>query len=92
MNRDELVRVMCMFPWPGSHADINHHPVSTTVKRPKKLGEIVFSIGIPVTPSSGWHCGTDLCWPVYEINGKAVVPDNRGRLPYVCRHQFIAGD
>jgi hypothetical protein len=36
--------------------------------------------------------GTDLVWPVYELNGKPLEPLDGNRYPHVCRHQIVAGD
>lgn len=87
------LRVLAMIPWPGRHADyLESHPESKRHPKPTRPGEVLFTIGTPIEPSSKWTCGTDVVWPVYELNGKAVIPDELGRLPYVCRHQIVAGD
>lgn len=87
------LRVPAMVPWPGRHADsLDSHPESKRHPKATRLGDVLFTIGTPQEPSSGWTCGTDVVWLVYEINGQAVIPDELGRLPCVCRHQIVAGD
>lgn len=90
----QVIRVPAMVPWPDSHkSPPNPHPHSPckTLAKPQKIGDLIFGLGRPVAPDSFWICGTDLVWPVHEVNGMVIERFN-GRFPYVCRHQFLAGD
>jgi hypothetical protein len=48
-------------------------------------------LGAPVKPDGGWFCDTDLVWPVLGIEG-VTAEYKLLEQPYVCRHNFIAGD
>ena len=63
----------------------------TRLKEPTEPGEVSFELGPPVAPQQGWICGTDLVWPILRVNGIKVLSEN-GEHPYLCRHQFEAGD
>ena len=53
----------------------------------------VITIGVPAPPKVKWNCGTDVVFPVLDIQLQAPEIE-RGLYPYgsVCRHQIQAGD
>ena len=86
-----MTKVLAMVPWPMGHCSGKSHPVCKKLRPISKASATIFVIGAPVEPTKNWTCGTDVVWPVYEMNGKSVEP-YEGRLPHVCRHQIVAGD
>ena len=87
------ITVFAKIPWPGRHMDTDRppHPRFGQIKEPTKPGEVSFELGPPVAPQQEWICGTDLVWPILRVNGIKVLSEN-GEHPYLCRHQFEAGD
>lgn len=86
-------RVEAIDPW-IDHGHAPRYPASKIPAEARPRGAKRFlGIGTPVEPAKSWTCGTDLVWPVYEINGQLLEPDDTwGIWPYVCRHQIVAGD
>ena len=87
------ITVFAKVPWPGQHMDTTRppHSLSQQIKKPTKPREVSFEIGPPISPQKEWTCGTDFVWPILRVNGIEVLPEN-GLRPYLCRHQFEAGD
>ena len=84
-------RVEAVNPW-IDHGTAPRYPAEKVPREAMIAGaKRLLGLGKPVAPRASWNCGTDVVWPVYEINGKLIEPEN-GRLPYVCRHQIVAGD
>jgi hypothetical protein len=92
MKKTNLIKVPARVPQPGKHADLTPHPTGKLFHTPTIPGQVIFTLGPPHEPHAGWFCGTDVVWPVLEINGVKIQRDEFGRLPYVCRHQIEAGD
>jgi hypothetical protein len=95
MKTKIVARVALMVPWPKEHS--NHYRCYPTERLgingpPKTVGDMIVGIGKPREPDLLWNCGTDLVWPVYELNGKPLEPLDGNRYPHVCRHQIVAGD
>jgi hypothetical protein len=93
-----MIRVKATVPWPDHGESSPNTTYSADRLREKGItGEpsdtypVVFTLGSPAAPSRIWTCGTDIVWPVLEINGRAIEAVN-GTRPYVCRHEIEAGD
>jgi hypothetical protein len=86
--------VQAAVPWPVGHNDTNESYSDANVERGKPTTEFrrTLTLGAPKEPNAGWICGTDLVWPVLELDGQKIEGDWPRKGPYVCRHQFEAGD
>jgi hypothetical protein len=85
------IKVPAMAPWPNGHNTTEAKYSATSVGRaPKRIGDKIFTLGPPLTPSRFWICGTDVVWPVFEVDG--IPTDCSEGFPCVCRHQIVAGD
>jgi hypothetical protein len=83
------IRVRPMVPWPGKHVvGVRETPHIGSPGRPQDVWLI---LGPPVSPDRGWDCGTDVVWPVLEVENALPEFVLLG-TPYVCRHQIQAGD
>jgi hypothetical protein len=83
-----MIKVKAKWPWPGRHGLAPPHQNIP----PMPSSQPTFTIGAPCPLNGKWTCGTDVVWPVYEVNGVAIKPDENGSLPGVCRHQIEARD
>lgn len=67
-----------------------HSTLKSCNSRGINLHGVTFILGAPIAPSSKWFCGTDVVWPVLEVNGAAINFDPGKTV--VCRHQIQIGD
>src|SRR5438128_2158718 len=89
MRQQFRLRVRPMVPWPGDHAPTMRH-ITTSGALPAAPTDVWLILGKPVTPDRKWTCGTDVVWPVLEVENAPGF--QMLDVAYVCRHQIIAGD
>ena len=91
MELKVIARVRAARPWVQHAKRAKAYPIKSIPGGRSANKPVVLGIGAPRDPESVWDCGTDLVWPVLELNGIPLEPQN-GLMPYVCRHQIVAGD
>ena len=83
------VLVFAAVPWPD-HTNLpsDQRYVDDNVRKgkPSLAFRRKLLLGKPCEPSHVWTCGTDVVWPVLELDGVPVA------RVFVCRHQIVAGD
>ena len=85
------IRVKAVIPFPKGHTDTPRYARHSGGKATRKQQRAAWLVlGPPVEPGHRGVCGTDLVWPVLEVEGipKWKMID----IAYVCRHQIIIGD
>ena len=88
-----MIRVEAAVPWPAKHTTFRVSYSNDNVRkgRPTATFRRILTLGPPCPSQPEWICGTDVVWPVLELDGVELEPLN-GNRPYVCRHQIVAGD
>jgi len=85
------VKVRAAFPWPNNHAGKGRTYIVPKGAGPTQHSRAVFTLGTPKEPR-GWNCGTDVVWPVLQVDWPTKVANIDLENIYVCRHQIEAGD
>ena len=85
------IRVKAVLPFPTGHNTAGRMARNTGGKvTMDQAREAWLVLGSPLAPDHNWVCGTDVVWPVLQVEG---IPGwQLIDTAHVCRHQIIAGD